>query len=148
MIQKIKGHQFILCLTIQHVEYNSSLHSICTCSKKKFSLKAESYFRPFLPIYFTWLVLLFHFDTQQRWIFLHWFLSALIVLLNLVGQFAMMSLPFPQNGCLTHYPFTGKSPIVWLENKGRIMSENNVIFVYYFTLLHLTHSGFVIDKNL
>ena len=115
---------------------------------KKFSLKAESYFRPFLPIYFTWLVLLFHFDTQQRWIFLHWFLSALIVLLNLVGQFAMMSLPFPQNGCLTHYPFTGKSRIVWLENKGRIMSENNVIFVYYFTLLHLTHSGFVIDKNL
>ena len=98
------------------VQY-SALHIICICSKKKFSLKAESYFRPFLSIYFTWLVLLFHFDTQQRWIFLHWFLSALIVLLNLVGQFAMMSLPFPQNGCLTHYPFTGKSPIVWFEIK-------------------------------
>ena len=51
-----------------------------------------------------------------KWI-LWWILLALIVLLNLVGQFVMIAQTFPQNGYHQPSPFTGNIPLNWIHRQ-------------------------------
>ena len=85
-----------------------------------------------------------------KWI-LWWILLALIVLLNLVGQFVMIALTFPQNGCHQPSPFTGNVTLDWihrqklkwfwnLKNKF-LKNHTNVDFFFRYTVAWMYKSS-------
>ena len=87
-------------------------------------------------VWFCWIL--------GKWI-LWWILLALIVLLNLVGQFVMIALTFPQNGCHQPSPFTGNVTLDWIHRqklkwfwnlKNKFLKNHTNVDSFSGTLLH------------